>query len=180
MPLHLVPLTLPTANRVVDALHRHHPPIPPGFAWFCVGVVDDGVLRGAAIAGRPTNRNNDDGFTVEVLRVATDGVPNGCSALLGACRRAARALGASRIITYTLDEESGSSLRAVGWVAEKGGITSWWTHEGTRTPGVQRNHSDKTKVRWASHLGEPVHFRNPYSVTAARADQDQLSLDGIA
>jgi hypothetical protein len=109
-------------------------------------------LVGAAIAGRPTNRNNDDGMTVEVLRLATDGTPHAPSALLGACRRAARAIGAARCITYTLDNESGSSLRGAGWVREADGIESWWTHTGSRTPAVTRDHMDTRKVRWAVHF----------------------------
>ena len=118
----LVPLTLPRANDLVTTLHRHHAAIPGGFGWFCVGAVAQGLLVGCAIAGRPTNRNNDDGQTVEVLRVATDGTPNAPSALLGACCRAARAIGAARIITYTLDDESGASLRGAGWRREADGI----------------------------------------------------------
>lgn len=46
----------------------------------------------------------------------TDGTPNACSMLYGACRRAWRAIGGRRIVTYILASESGSSLRAAGWV----------------------------------------------------------------
>jgi hypothetical protein len=157
----VVPLTLPTANRAVELWHRHHAPIPGGFGWFCVGAVSEGVIVGAAIAGRPTNRNNDDGQTVEVLRVATDGTPNACSALLGACQRAAKAIGASRIITYTLDDESCSSLKAVGWEREKDGITSWWTAGTSRTPAVDRPHMTQGKVRWGSHFRGVVAYVVP-------------------
>lgn len=160
----IVPTTLPKANRYVDAWHRHHAPIPGGFAWYAIAAIAGGTIVGVAIAGRPTNRNNDDGQTVEVLRVATDGTPNAASALLGACGRAARALGASRIITYTLDNESGSSLKGAGWVREADGIQSWWTHEGAdgngRTPAVNRPHMDAAKVRWALHFREPVTYRD--------------------
>jgi len=145
----VIPVTLPMANRVVARLHRHHAPIPGGFAWWCVAGVCGGVTVGVAIAGRPTNRNNDDGQTVEVLRVATDGTPNACSALLGACARAAKAIGARRIITYTLTSESGSSLRGAGWVCEVADTgVSWWTHAGTRTPAVARDHMAVSKSRW--------------------------------
>src|SRR5690242_12539991 len=81
-PVAIVPTTLPKANAFVQRHHRHHAPIPGGFGWFCVAAVVDGTVRGVAIAGRPTNRNNDDGQTVEVLRVAADGTPNVPSALL--------------------------------------------------------------------------------------------------
>ena len=153
----VIPLTLPAANAAVSRWHRHHAPIPGGFGWWCVGALVDGTLRGVAIAGRPTNRNNDDGQTVEVLRVATDGTPNACSALLGACARAARAIGARRIITYTLSSESGASLRGAGWQCECADTgRSWWTHEGTRTPAVKREHMGEHKARWSIHFRDAV------------------------
>ena len=149
----IVPLTLPEANTWVARLHRHHAPIPAGFAWWAVGAVADGRPCGAAIAGRPTNRNNDDRQTVEVLRVAADGTPNTCSALLGACARAARAIGARRVLTYTLTTESGASLRGAGWTCEDADTgRSWWDHAGTRTPAVKRAHMAVGKQRWVKHF----------------------------
>jgi hypothetical protein len=148
----VVPIKLPLANEAVSQWHRHHAPIPPGFPWYCVGAICENQLVGVAISGRPTNRNNDDGMTVEVLRVATNGTPHACSALLGAAARAAKAIGAARIITYTLEEESGSSLRGAGWVMEKTGIRSYWSDTKTRTPAITRDHFDSKKVRWAKHF----------------------------
>ena len=50
---------------------------------FCLGVKDDaGVLRGVAIVGRPNARMLQNGLTAEITRLATDGCPNACSALL--------------------------------------------------------------------------------------------------
>jgi hypothetical protein len=154
-----VPLTSKVANDYVARWHRHHGPIPGGFAWWAVGAIRDGEVVGVAIAGRPTNRNNDDGQTVEVLRVATDGTVNACSVLYGACARAAKAIGARRIITYTLDDESGASLRGAGWERQVDGITSWWTHAGSRTPAVPRPHYGSTKVRWAVEFRPAVRVR---------------------
>lgn len=152
----VVPLTLPRANRFIAQYHRHHGVLPGGFAWWACGAVANGRLVGVALAGRPTNRNNDDGQTVEVQRCATDGTPNACSALYGACARAARAIGSARIITYTLDSETGASLRGSGWVRESDGIQSWWTHEGSRKGAVDRPHMRETKVRWAKHFRSPI------------------------
>lgn len=167
LPVKIVPLTLPAANKMVASLHRHHAPIPGGFTWFCCGAVSEGMLIGCAIAGRPTNRNNDDGQTVEVLRLATTGTPNACSALLGACARAAKAIGARRIITYTLTTESGISLRGAGWEMECADTgRSWWAHEGSRTPAIKREHQAISKVRWAKALGE----YSPYSVAYSSQD----------
>lgn len=157
----IVPLTLPQANRCVEAWHRHHAPLPGGFAWFCLGAVDEGRLVAAAICGRPTNRNNDDGSTVELIRLASDGTPNAPSFLLGATARAANAIGASQIITYTLTSEGGSSLRAAGWNRDKDGIRSWWMHNGSRTPAVDRPHMREAKVRWSVTFREPTEYELP-------------------
>ncbi len=53
-----------------------------------------------------------------VIDAAPKGTP---SALYGALWRAARALGWRRLITYTLQTESGASLRGAGWkvIAER-------------------------------------------------------------
>lgn len=156
----VVPITLPVANRYVAKFHRHHGPLPGGFAWYAVAAITSQQIVGVAIAGRPTNRNNDDRQTVEVLRVATDGTPNAPSALLGACARAAKAIGARRILTYTLDSEGGASLRGAGWTREADGIKSWWTHKGKdgngRAAAVDRPHMKETKVRWSLHFRDPI------------------------
>jgi hypothetical protein len=159
--MRVVPLTFPQANECVRMWHRHHAPLPGGFAWYCVGAVEDGVVCAAAICGRPTNRNNDDGQTVEVIRLASDGTPNACSMLYGAAARVARELGCSRVITYTLESESGSSLRAAGWNRDKDGIASWWTHNASRTPAVTRDHMNERKVRWSVTFREPTAYELP-------------------
>ncbi len=75
------------------------------------------------MVGRPVARHSDNGFTLEVNRVCTDGAHNACSMLYGASWRAAKALGYRRLITYTLPSEGGASLRAAGWklIGERGG-----------------------------------------------------------
>ena len=75
----------------------------------------DGQLVGVAIVGRPVSRYLDDGLTLEVNRLCTDGTQNACSFLYGAAARAARTMGYRKIITYILDTENGVSLRAAGW-----------------------------------------------------------------
>lgn len=170
----IIPLTLRTANDMVRRIHRHHAPIPPGFPWFCVGAVAEGQLVGVAIAGRPTNRNNDDRRTVEVLRVATNGAPNAGSALMGACARAAKAIGARRIITYTLESESGVSLRASGWDREADGIESAWAMGKSRTRAIDRPHMREKKVRWAKHFTVRDGAWAPLSDEAPAATQGDL------
>lgn len=142
--LTIVPITLHQANAYVKQYHRHH-----GRARgcrFCIAVVDEaGVMRGVAIVGRPVARRLDDGLVAEVLRLATDGCPNACSALYGAAWRAARAQGFRRLVTYILASEPGTSLKAAGWrmVGDAGG-GSWSRAGRSRTD----RHPLERKVRW--------------------------------
>lgn len=113
MSLLIVPTTLEEANAFVARHHRHHKPVPG--CKFAVAVAEGETVRGVALVGRPVARMLDDGWTLEVNRCATDGARNACSMLYGAAWRAARALGYRRLLTYTLPEEGGASLRAAGW-----------------------------------------------------------------
>lgn len=118
----IVPINLAKANAYVAKFHRHHKPTTGH--KFSVAVADEiGTVRGVAIVGRPVARHLDDGWTLEVNRCCTDGVPNGCSILYGAAWRAAKAMGYRRVITYTLPTEGGASLRGAGWIClgERGG-----------------------------------------------------------
>lgn len=67
------------------------------------------------MVGRPVARRLDNGWTLEVTRCCTDGAKNAASMLYATAWRAARALGYRRLITYTLEEEPGTSLDAAGW-----------------------------------------------------------------
>jgi hypothetical protein len=100
------------ANEFVKRHHRHSLPTVGG-KW-AIGAAVDGKLVGVAIAGRPVARKLDDGKTLEVLRVCTDGTPSANSFLYGRLARIAWLMGYRRVITYSLEEESGASLRAVG------------------------------------------------------------------
>lgn len=112
--MYLKPITLQAAKDYVTAHHRHNK-APTGWK-FGVGLCDDqGELIGVATAGRPVARHYDDGFTLEVNRTCTDGTKNANSMLYGAVLRAAKALGYKRCITYTQADETGSSLKAVGF-----------------------------------------------------------------
>lgn len=169
--LRVVPVTQATAKAFVSALHRHHRPSLG--AVFCVGVADATRLRGVAMVGRPVARKLDDGFTLEITRVATDGARNACSMLYGACRRAAWALGYCRILTYTLPEEGGVSLRASGWTCEATTPGKAWK----RTDGAKRAnlHPLGLKLRWECRRGEPG-----AAPTVPSMGEDHPSLFGLA
>jgi hypothetical protein len=126
MTLSLVPMDFTTAASFVGMWHRHHRP-PIGHK-FSVGCADEsGILRGIVMVGRPVARHFDDGSTLEVTRTATDGTPNANSMLYGAAARVTFGLGYTRLITYTQEGESGSSLRAANWrvVASRPARPGW-------------------------------------------------------
>lgn len=91
---------------------------------FAIGCEDNGKLCGVAICGRPVSRYLDDGKTVEVVRLCTDGTKDVCSFLYAKAARIAKEMGYEKIITYILESENGISLKAAGWKQEsvtKGG-----------------------------------------------------------
>ncbi len=142
--LTIIPCELDEANVFIEMHHRHHKPVIGH--KFSLAVVDEArVIRGVATIGRPVARFLDDGLTLEVNRVATDGCPNACSALYGAARRASFALGYKKLITYTLPEEGGASLRGAGWkcIGKAGGDS--WNRESR--PRIDK-HPTQEKFRW--------------------------------
>lgn len=142
-----VPITYREACAFVERYHRHHSS-SRGQVFAIAAAVGEKIV-GVATAGRPVSRHLDDGWTLEVNRVATDGTRNACSFLYGAVRRAGKAMGYRRFVTYTLPEEGGASLRGAGWtcVGEAGG-GSWDTPTSGR-PRVD-THPTQTKLRWES------------------------------
>lgn len=109
-----ITLSLAEANAFVTQHHRHHKPVV-GHKFSLGASLDMDLLVGVAIVGRPVARMRDDGITLEVTRLCTDGTRNACSFLYGAAARAAFALGYARIGTYILASETGVTLKAAGW-----------------------------------------------------------------
>jgi len=147
MSLHLVPVKWPTVVDGVKRWYRHSQP-PLGDLGIRVGVADqDQVLHGVGCVGRPVARAYDDGLTVEVTRVATDGTRNACSMIYGALVRAALALGYTRVITYTQEGESSASLRGAGWkvVAQRPARGGWDT---PARPRDDRRYESVARTLW--------------------------------
>ena len=141
------PIELREANAFVEGLHRHHSPVHRDKTR--VAAYDGDKLVGVVQLARPVSRVLDDGSTIEVVRLCTDGTRNACSFLYGCAARIAREMGYTKIITYILDIESGISLKASGWHKEcdtKGG--QW------NCPSRPRNTTAPTraKQRWAKLL----------------------------
>lgn len=148
MSLFAVPIKLKEASEFVRNFHRHNK--PPVGGLFAVGVSDGSQLVGVAIVSRPVSRQLDNGETVEVVRCCVqDDAPKGsCSFLYARCWQAAKALGWKRCVTYTLQSESGASMRGAGWrvVAELSGSTgkAWQTRPGRDWQEI----TGQSKFRW--------------------------------
>lgn len=141
--LDLCPVTLREARAFVERVHRHHR--KPQGGLFAVAAERNGDVVAVAIVGRPVARHLQDGYTAEVTRLASTGARNACSLLYAAAWRAARALGYRRLVTYTLAEENGASVRAAGWrcIGEAGG--GRWSR--VSRPRVDL-HPTQGKLRW--------------------------------
>lgn len=123
-------MSLREANDFVEQFHRHNKRAARDGGKFAIGA-SDGELLGIAIVGRPIARLLNDSFTAEVLRVCVKPrLPprnNVCSFLYGRCWRIWQAMGGRRMVTYTLPEEGGASLRGAGWklIGESKGSSGW-------------------------------------------------------
>ena len=147
-----VPITFAEAKAFVKLHHRHND--PPLSHKFSIGAALNGVIVGVAIAGRPVARRLDDGWTLEVSRVATDGTRNACSFLYGAVRRCGKQMGYRSFVTYTLPKESGSSLRASGWElvsTTAGGTAKMWNTRKRRSRPRVDTEPLQLKLRWESY-----------------------------
>ena len=114
MTISLSPISKAQADVYIRDVHRHHRPTV-GALWWQGAKHESGELAGVAVVGRPVARALDDGLTVEVTRLCTDGSKNVCSLLYSATRRVALAKGYRRGLTYIRASETGASLRAAGW-----------------------------------------------------------------
>lgn len=143
-----IPLTQAEAAAFIGPYHRHHKPTH-GDKYRVGCIRDDGLLVGVVQVGRPVSRMLDDGKTLEVVRLCTNGEKNVCSYLYAKAARIARELGYDRIITYILQDEPGTSLEAAGWSKEAVTRGGEWDR-----PSRKRTTEAPTvpKQRWAKQL----------------------------
>lgn len=142
-----VPISFKTAKEFINKYHRHHG-APQGHK-FSVAVTDGQNIVGVAIAGRPVSRYLDDHNTLEITRLCVKyGYKNVCSQLYAKVLKIAKEMGYKRVITYILESEHGTTVKASGFVCEgkAGGIH--WT--GSRNKGQSIPHEMKT--RWSKIL----------------------------
>lgn len=160
------PITLRDAQAFVSEHHRHNQP-PRGWK-FGAGVWSGGRLVGVATAGRPVARAYDDGLTIEVNRTCTDGSRNANSMLYGAIWRAAKAIGYTRVITYTQAGESGASLRAAGFVQVRAiPARKSWAESSVKLRAIR------------AEVGTGGVDRVLWEIRAAQARADKLNAEGV-
>jgi len=142
----VIPITQKTANDFVAQHHRHNKPVVG--ARFAIGLMHDAELVGVAIVGRPVARALDDGLTAEVTRccVHMDAPKGSCSKLYAACQKAWFSMGGKRMVTYTLDSESGASLRGAGWKQAARVRPSGWDRKDRKRNDQAIYHQGK--LRW--------------------------------
>ena len=162
MALYIRPINIHDANVYVEQNHRHHG--QKTGCKFAIAAYDGEQLHGVAICSNPVARNADDGLTLEVARLCTDGTYNACSILYAACARIAKEMGYKKIQTYILETEPGTSLKASGWICEgEAGRESWngkWIskrqkeRESFQQIGMfeQKKPPAVMKKRWARYL----------------------------
>lgn len=151
MTLIIVPLELKDANALVSKWHRHHKQAQGH--RFSIGALEKktGEIVGAAIIGRPVARLLNSHEVLEITRLVTDGTKNACSFLYSAAARIGREMGYKKIQTYILQDETGISLIASGWVCDGVGFGGGqWKH----TDGKERRTDQPigTKQRWSKDL----------------------------
>ena len=144
--LKIIPITIKTANEFVKNHHRHSKPTVGG--RFAIAATFDDQIVGVAIVGRPVSPAIDQNKTAEVTRlcVLPDAPRNTCSFLYGRCWRIWQQMGGHTMLTYTLKEETGASLRGAGWQQVSEVKPSSWNR-----PSRARKHQpvyDKPKWKW--------------------------------
>ena len=162
MKLVAEPIELKQAQAFINTLHRHHAAAVRDKFRIAAKIAGGGEIVGVAQVGRPISRNLCDGYTLEVLRLCTNGEKDVCSFLYSRCARIAKELGYRKIITYILETEPGTSLKASGWTLEDdncGGAT-WENCIRTKMRPVQLSMIEQKqkypvgvqKQRWVKYL----------------------------
>lgn len=153
--LEAAPITLQEASAYIDRHHRHN--AGPKFHKFsiCLRVPGEPEPVGVAVAGIPKARHQMDGETLEIDRCCTDvRYADVCSSLYARAIRIGREMGYRRFLTYTLLEEGGSSLRAVGFQPDgmtRASANGW---NSPSRPRSTEHYPEGQKVRWVLYTQE--------------------------
>ena len=156
--------------------HRHSG-VPVSYL-FALGLAGpDNAIHGICVVERPKARCLDDGWTVEASRVCTDGAKNGCSMLLGRAWKIAKLFGYLRMVTYTLERESGASMRALsgqGWtISGKVKAREWTTPSRPREIGRT---PEGGRIRWEVSDGWTPQLPARFDLCQKKHSKGQIAL----
>jgi hypothetical protein len=119
MNVQLKPIPLRLANDYVTAQGAQ-----PGRVRGCkfsIGAYAGEALVGVVIVERPKARHLDDGWSLELTRVCTADRPTAASVLIDAATRAAFAMGARYVLSYTTHPADGAAFATAGWCRMEAG-----------------------------------------------------------
>lgn len=161
MTMIAVPMELKDAQKYINTYHRHHQAAHRD--KYRIAAMQNGEIVGVVQVGRPVSRVLDDGKTLEVLRLCTNGEKDVCSFLYSRAARVAKEMGYAKIVTYILESEPGISLKAAGWTLEADGVggADWNTPSRPREvtasqlslfPEREKYPVNKKKQRWSKKL----------------------------
>lgn len=151
--LEAVPVTLREASAYIDRHHRHN--AGPQFHKFsiCLRAPGEPEPVGVAVASTPKARHQMDGKTLEINRCCADmRYANVCSQLYASAIRIGRELGYRRFLTYTLPDESGSSLKAVGFHLDGTVKPSSYGWDSPSRPRDAKRYPYGEKLRWVYNI----------------------------
>jgi hypothetical protein len=158
----IVPISKTAARQFVQEWRRHNEAPTTQQVAFACALADDETVVAVVTAGHPVARGLHDGFTLEVSRVCVrpgyEVTKNANTRLYGAMRRVGAALGYRRLVTYTLQEETGTSLRAAGFSDPVDIGARTWTDSKVRVRhdttiwGDRVNAAGVPKFRWEMTL----------------------------
>lgn len=144
-----IPVTFRYAANYINCLHRHN--VAPQGHKFSVALESvEGRTVGVLIASEPKARRQNDGRTLEINRCCADPrYHNVCSALIGRAVRMGKEMGYTRFISYTLESEYGSTLKAAGFKLDgivKGRAGGW--DSPSRRRDLPERYPAGDKKRW--------------------------------
>jgi hypothetical protein len=167
--LELRPVSFAEAKDFIRVHHRHCDP-PVGWKYGAA-LLNGGELVGVVTAGRPVSRVLAAKGCIEVTRVCVKDlrphalVANACSMLYGYACREAFERGYSRVVSYTMGNESGSSLRAAGFYPVAKSRDGSWSRRGR--PRKARKASGP-KVRWERLKSTELPFQLRFSFASSQ------------
>lgn len=149
----IVPMILREANDFVEKWHRHSARTSNDGGKFAIGLEHEGELVGVVIVGRPIARMLQVPGAAEVLRTSPAAPKGSGSKLYARARRIWQLMGGTKLHTYTLQRESGASMRGAGIHEAAVDVDGAQWDRDARPRSIKDIH-DEPKRRWSEDLPE--------------------------